>query len=360
MIAASILCAALAMQAASPQSAGDTAGPPSGDGISRKCAIPGPSTPTGTPALLFSSGFEAGTRVLPVQADQCWDRGCWQSIEGTDVVAAKYTSRATWPPDIWQGIAKFQLLADMPVTADSIGKSMTNAIRITTGPRGRRTRALHSVIVRGPNGRDSIGRAATQNSLQLLPTAETGDLYISFWMRFQPDLLRLMRNLPPGPGVDGGGTWRAFFEWKTGSPGKDDGDYRVAAHVLTYGTETAYWSVSGDNVAGGGYLPVNAWRVEAREGPAVPAGRWFKFETFWHRSSGDDGRVWMAVDGRVIADHRGPNTGAACLGINRILWNLYSGSRLPISQWLDDLQIWDGFPAAETDDPWYDPPYAPH
>lgn len=359
MMAACLLCVALATQATSLRFPDDTASPQPRNGSSH-CESFGRSGPTSAPALLFSSGFESGTRLLPVQPDQCWNRGCWQSIEGTDAVAATYTSRATWPPEIWQGKAKFQLLADMPVTAGSIGKSMTNAIRTTTGPRGRRTRALHSVIVHGPNGQDSIGKAATQNSLQLLPVAEAGDLYLSFWIRFQPDLLRQMRNLPSGPGVDGGGTWRAFFEWKTGSPGKDDGDYRVAAHVLTYGQETAYWSVSGDNVAGGGYPPVNVWQVEARKGPAVPAGRWFKFETFWHRSSDDDGRIWMAVDGQVIADRRGPNTGAACLGINRILWNLYSGSRLPISQWLDDLQIWDGFPVAASGDPWYDPPYAPH
>lgn len=32
----------------------------------------------------------------------------------------------------------------------------------------------------------------------------------------------------------------------------------------------------------------------------------------------------------------------------------------PIFKWFDDLQIWRTFPTAMPDDPWHDPPYAPH
>jgi hypothetical protein len=40
--------------------------------------------------------------------------------------------------------------------------------------------------------------------------------------------------------------------------------------------------------------------------------------------------------------------------------NLYTQHAVPWYQWVDDVQIWGGFPTAAPGDPWYDPPYAPH
>jgi hypothetical protein len=310
-------------------------------------------------SLLFSAGF-AGATLRPVDQRNCWPKGCWQDIDGTNAAGRRYTPHSTWPPNLWGGSARFQLIADVPVVAGDIGGYMSNRIQGTTGHTGKRTQALYSEISRGPDGRNPIRKFATQNTFQLLPEKDGGDLYVSFWLRLQPDLVQQMSNLPDGPGTRGGGTWRALFGWKTGTPGHDDGDYRVAAYVMTYGGGEPYWAVGGDNVAGGNYPLVNAWSVESRGQYPVPAGNWFKFEAFWHRSSDVDGRVWMAVDGNVIADHSGPNTGYKGMGINRIYLSLYSGSRLPISQWVDDVQIWDGFPDAQPKEPWYDPPYAPH
>ena len=93
----------------------------------------------------------------------------------------------------------------------------------------------------------------------------------------------------------------------------------------------------------------------------VPVDRWFKFQVFWHRSTGSDGRIWVAVDEKVLIDRLGPNVGPDGLPIDRIFINpLYSGSAFPIEQWHDDVQIWSGFPTASPSDPWYNPPYAPH
>jgi len=93
----------------------------------------------------------------------------------------------------------------------------------------------------------------------------------------------------------------------------------------------------------------------------VPIGRWFKLEVFWHRCSGDDGRDWTAVNGQVICNHLGPNTGVDNDPINRIFVSgIYGGGPYPMHQWIDDLQISDGFPTAVPGDAWYDPPYAPH
>jgi hypothetical protein len=35
---------------------------------------------------------------------------------------------------------------------------------------------------------------------------------------------------------------------------------------------------------------------------------------------------------------------------------LYTGSAMPVYQWVDDLEVWDGFPPANGNNP----PYAPH
>ena len=140
---------------------------------------------------------------------------------------------------------------------------------------------------------------------------------------------------------------------KTGSPGRNDGDYRVVIQVATWCPGASLcWEVRGDNAAGTSPY-VEYWRVQNTSVP-VPVGRWFKFEVFWHRSDGADGRVWAAIDGRVIADRRGPNRVAK--DINRILVaNVYGSGNFPMYQWLDDLRLYDGFPRECAD-----PPCAPH
>jgi hypothetical protein len=81
-----------------------------------------------------------------------------------------------------------------------------------------------------------------------------------------------------------------------------------------------------------------------------------KFEVFWHRSGGNDGRVWMAANGQVIVDRYGPNMGVNNAPINRIMLStLYSSTAFPIYQWIDDVEMWDGFPPVGNN-----PPYAPH
>ena len=93
----------------------------------------------------------------------------------------------------------------------------------------------------------------------------------------------------------------------------------------------------------------------------MPIGQWFKFEVFWHRSKGSDGRVWMAVNGQKLIDRFGPNIGVNGNPIDRIfLTQLYSAATYPLEQWTDDVQIWSSFPVAKAGDPWYDGVYGPH
>lgn len=294
---------------------------------------------TGT--LLFSSGFEQNVTLRPIDQADCWSNGCRQYIDGIDT-----TTGSSWPPNIWGGGGFSFLLADAPVDATTIRDYLFNQILTVTGHGGLPTRVLYRQNTQsGCCGGDPQGGGATSNALMLTPAFEGGDLYISHWVKYQPDL---DRQLDPQ-------NWRTLFSWKTGGTGgANDGDYRAIVNIVSWGQPgIPYWDIRGDNAAGADPNYIEYWRVENRTVP-VPVGEWFKFEVFWHRSIGIDGRIWMAVNGQVIADHSGPNRIAR--DINRIyLSSNYGGGPYPLYVWLDDLQIWNGFPAVCTD-----PPCAPH
>jgi hypothetical protein len=303
---------------------------------------------------LFASGFEGAITIVPPNPGNFWGTGGWTDITGTDD-----STGFSWPPNIWGGGGgRFLFLTNpLVVSTADIGSYMFNRIETVTGPKGNQTRALYQEISRNVNGTEPMGTSIAQNEFDLHPTGETSDLYVSYWVKLQPDLVEKMTNLPAGPGIINGGTWRAFFAFKTGTqkpvtgPLNDpmnNGDYRVEVYVLTFGGNTPFWAVLADNNAGGHAPLVNSWVVLNRTVP-VPVGGWFKFEFFLHRSNGADGRVWVAANGNVIADHYGPNMGAWNLPINRIMTPiLYTGSRMPVYQWIDDLEIWDGFPPVST------------
>jgi chitodextrinase len=348
--------------ATSFQHTGLTAGATYNYRVSAFDAVPNHSAWTATPVAvttpasasaarrLFASGFEGATTLVTPGQGNFWGTGGWTDITGTDD-----TTGFTWPPNIWGGGGgRFLFLTDpLVVSAADIGSYMFNRIETVTGPKGIQTRALYQEISRNVNGTEPMGTSPTTNLFNILPSGETSDLYVSYWVKLQPDLVEKMNNLPDGPGIVNGGTWRAFFAFKTGTQKAvtgplndpmDNGDYRVEVYVMTYGGGTPYWQVLADNNAGGGAPLVNNWSVQNRDVP-VPIGEWFKFEIFWHRSDGADGRVWLAVNGNVICDRSGPNTGAWNLPINRIsMPTVYTGSRMPVYQWIDDLEIWDGFP----------------
>jgi len=304
---------------------------------------------------LFESGFEGGVSVS--QPSECWGTGCWVDMVGTDAI-----SGYTWPANLWGGSGRFLILSDpVSTTAQTISNYAFNRVEPVTGPRGAPSQALFQQITQNVNGTAPMGTAPTQNEFQFLPKADTGDTYVSYWLKLQPDLVQKMTNLPEGPGISGGGTWRAFFAAKTGGQTAwggpaDNGDYRIEAYVRTFGNSQPYFAVVGDNNAGGGAPLVNNWSVENRNVP-VPVGQWFKFEIFWHRSSGSDGRVWVAVNGQTIADRRGANVGAWNMPFNRVMAPIvYSGGAMPVYQWVDDVEIWDGFPPSSGSNQ----PYAVH
>ncbi len=299
------------------------------------------SASTATPSsLLFWTGYE-GTTAL-AGPSSCYSNGCWQYVTGTDP-----TTGFTWPPVVGGGTAEFQQLVNSPSgsTTSDVGNYMYSQVQSVTGHAGSTTNAMYSQISQSGccgTGSQDAQSGSTQQPYMLLPASDVPELYISEWVKLQPDLATVM----------GSGTWRDLFEWKS-----TDMDYRIQLSIVNYGGGTPHWQMSGD-----AYVPSyqEFWRIDNASIP-VPMGQWFKLEIYWKRSSGSDGRVWMAVNGQVIGDQYAPNIGVNGSPIDRIMSNqLYSGSVYPIYQWIDDLQIWSTFPTAVQGNPWYNTPYASH
>ena len=294
----------------------------------------GTTTSSGGARLLFSSGFESST-VLNAPSN-FYGTGAHQTFVGTDG-----TTGFTWPGNIWGGSIDFLMITGVTVNASTLGNYMVNRIETVTGHNGNPTQS--------PLQRTQAeGRRRTQDVLMLQPAREEGDMYISFWLKLQPDLLAKMTPQ----------TWSSIFEWKTG------GDYRTILYVASWedgcrGVKPngpLFWQLRGDNEANGGLPYQEFWKVDNCS-HAVPVGQWFKLEVFWHRSHQSDGRTWVAVNGTVIFDHYGANYGVNNATVNRIMLpNLYSDpSSWPIYHWVDDVEIWNGFPPVGNN-----PPYAPH
>ena len=301
--------------------------------------VPASAQTQNPPTLLFRSGFEGSVSLTaPHNCDQS---NCHQELTGTDSVTG-----STWPPIIGGGTADFAMRAGSNTnpTPSTISNYVVNRIENVTGHKGTPTRALYTELHGSCNGQGQAN-CFTQDTYHLHHAVDQKTMYISFWRKFQPDLVEKLR-----PGDE----WFMVYEWKTVS------DYRISAQIVAYDGAPPRWQLRADNVANTTDPQVTYWRVDRFDLP-VPIGEWFKFEVFWHRSDGQDGRVWMAVNGTVLVDKFGPNYGVRHEHIDRnMISQIYTGGTYPAYQWSDDYQIWSTFPSAREGDPWYDPPYAPH
>jgi len=119
-----------------------------------------------------------------------------------------------------------------------------------------------------------------------------------------------------------------------------------------------YWLIQGDKG-----VDEDDWKFhKCAVSSTVPTGRWFKVEIFLHRArtSGDAGRVWVAIDGNEIIDYDSrvdaSTNGAGNMyvsgsPISRMnLPQMYGGDTYPREQYVDDVEIWDGFPSNASAD----------
>jgi len=259
--------------------------------------------------LIFKSSFEDGVYLEAPYFDDPNSGTWWQDLKGAD------NSNFSWPVNLWGGKGTFQVLVDAQLPhADYI----ENTLETVLTNNGLPTRVLHQQIKQKAEG-------FTQDPYIVETNYEGGDLYVRFSIKYNA-------NLPEVLGPDG---WLTFFEWKT------SGDYRIAAYIYADKKKNLYWYVHGDNVANGG-LPYEEFWFKEDHNLEVPLNKWFTMEFFSHRSTGNDGRFWWAVDGHVIADYKGATK--KIKDIDRImLFTTYTGADA-LEQWIDAIEIWDDFP----------------
>ena len=270
--------------------------------------------------LLFKSGFGKG-----VSLETPWNDGggCWeQEIKGKEA-----SSQFSWPARIWGATGHFQVLVDSSLKSDEYIK---NSLVTIKSHDGTVKQVLHQKIFKRDTGwtQDPLMFSDDEGKI-----SEKGDLYVKYWLKFPANIVKYLGD---GSGEDDG--WCTFFEWKTA------GDYRIAAYVYTdpESNSIPYWYVHGDNVAKDNFGKYREYWSEENHTIPVPEDRWFKVEFFWHRSTKADGRFWWSIDNNVIVDHYGPNKKSK--PINRImLFTLYA-AKYPFEQWVDDVEIRDGFP----------------
>ncbi|UJP05137.1 MAG: polysaccharide lyase [Nitrosomonas sp.] len=282
--------------------------------------------------LLFKSNYGAGVALSPVYGFTT--KYAWQDITGTDEETGY-----SWPIKAFGAkYSGIHLWAYEPIDATNVDDNIKNVIRPVTGPDGQTVNELfQNVKIKGV-----IGEAKALSSLQVIRHWNIGDVkeaYISYWYRYEPSFPTKLINTVSG------GNWRSQFGWKTGGyKNSYEGDYRFSINVIKGKDGQLFWRASGDNVANGPWAKTTYWRKDNKAVP-VPVDKWFKFEVYWKRSGGNDGRFWAAIDGQEIVDRFGPNMGAFNLPVTRITINTpYSGGKAPVESHSTGLEIWNGFP----------------
>ena len=214
-------------------------------------------------------------------------------------------------------MSEFQMLSyQYPgITPSTATQYFKNEIQTVTGPNGTPTKVLYS-------WKNTSG----QNGYNVTTPTEGGNLYYRYWLKLPTDLASRL-------------TWNSVFEWKTA------GDYRFTTYIYKNSSGGLYWHVQADNEANGG-MPPNGQLIkfyEKNSTEPVPLGKWFLIETWTHRSSGSDGRLAAAINGKIIADFKGPNMGYWKKPINRLAIVKNYGTGLNY-QWIANIEAWDGFP----------------
>jgi hypothetical protein len=281
----------------------------------------------GSAKLIFKSGYEGPAVVVdpPSGCSVNPATSCWQFVNGRDAATG-----FKWPISLWTKEGRYQLNDNFGTTPPA--NRIVNQIQTVTGPAGSPTQAMYQSLEYQTQSTDPITHQDPYIIPQIPSSGPQGDIYIRQWFKL-PDLANNIQG------------WRVLWQWKTG------GDYRVSLSIENYArtglpSGTPYWRLSGDNDANGPapVLPPY-WDLYDTTHP-VPSDQWFKLEVFWHRGSQGDpnGRVWVAANGQQLFNYTGNLWGADDAWINRVMvQQLYT--RRPAKQYVDDVEIWDGFPA---------------
>jgi len=258
--------------------------------------------------LLFKSSFEEGVYLSDTYRDDSpiW----WQQLKGSD------NDKFSWPINLGGKDGLFQMITNNK----DISKYIENSLVTVKGIDGQPSQVLRQEI-----------KQKEQDDAQDPYAVYTDDkeqkkLYIRY-------SLKLPTNLAEKLGKDG---WLAFCEYKTAS------DYRLAFYIYSDKNKQLSWYVHGDNVVLDDRPYKEFWSKESLR--PVKTGEWMDIEIFWERSKNDDGRVWMAVDGKTIFDYKGQTKLNEPIREMMLFTNY---SNVPLVQWVDNIEIWNDFPCGQ-------------
>ena len=258
------------------------------------------------PKLLFKSSFEEDTYlVVPNRRESTvW----WQEIRSSS------NNKLSWPITLQGEEGCFQMITN----DDNIGDFIENRIDTVIGIKGKETKVLHQIVKKKEQ------EWSQDPYVVYTKDKEQKKLYIRYALKYPANLSELL-------GKDG---WLTFCQFKTTT------DYRLSYYIYRDEAFNLYWYVHGDNVVIDDVPYKEYWFKENRK-IAVPEGKWFDVEIFWDRSSNNNGRVWLAINGEIVFDY---------IGVTKIkdpihemmLFTNYAS--VPLEQWVDNIEIWSDFP----------------
>jgi len=258
--------------------------------------------------LLFKSSFEEGVYLSDVDREdsQIW----WQQLKGSD------NYNFSWPINLGGKDGLFQMITNDEDISEYIENSLVNM----EGIDGRPTRVLRQEIKQKEHSWSQDPYVVYTND------KEQKKLYLRYSLKFPTNLAEKL-------GKDG---WLTFCEYKTAS------DYRLAFYIYCDKNKKLYWYVHEDNVVLNDRPYKEFW--SQKNFTPVKAGEWMDIEIFWDRSKNDDGKVWMALDGKSIFDYKGRTKLSEPIREMMLFTNY---SNVPMTQWVDNIEIWDDFPCGQ-------------
>ena len=298
-----------------------------------------PTTPTATPEPSKEVFPAIGIGNAPPKPEHLVFKS---GFENDVVIKLPHTIRNEWKQVILvrnreAGLSPMmggQFTYNVPDIAD-IDEYIATRLETVLGPAGEPTTALYMETKKyHPLSKRDLGGYTRQEYI-VYPPQHLTEVYSRYWIKLQPDLGAMM---PPG---DFG--WRMLMEWKEESDtGPIDYRWSLVINREPKKSDDLFWTVKAERGSPG---PTD-WKVENFDVPVLP-GEWFLLEVYWRHSADDDGRVWIAVDGQTIVDHRGRNK----IDSEISPWSpfkAYTGTEMldrgPAYQWIDDVEVYASEP----------------
>ncbi|MHC4517981.1 MAG: DUF1961 family protein [Planctomycetota bacterium] len=294
--------------------------------------------------LLLKSGFEGDVQVTEGMGD----------IVGVDgETGFDWEARPAWIDS-----SRFVYLVGKGKT---LPEFMASSIETATGPFGNETRVLRMENRADDPDHKSTSRNEYSFFVKKVPE-DYRQGYVRYWMKLQDNLGELHPKDEATP-------WYMVMEWKEPNSGTaksaeeckklgqgagGSNNYRINVHIgREANAEEFRWYLTGQHPQP---CRKTEWRY-VNPDVAVPLGRWFLVEGYMKKHA-TDGRVYFAVDGRVVLDTnvirpegfvgRTEHAGnplplrfwSPLKNYHSMAWN-HAG---PISQWYDEFELWSDFP----------------